>query len=115
MIATHPYKGEDDDELTFETGEVIYVVEYDDPEEQVSRTGIKLLTLISSDMRSCITLLLPVPSAYNFCKQFGPRSGPTLCWYTCQKEFFEKSDFEKNWQTTVKYAKFPSIQRVNDS
>ena len=97
MIATHPYKGEDDDELTFETGEVIYVVEYDDPEEQVRRTGIKLLTLISSDMRSCITLLLPVSSAYNFCKQFGPRSGPTLYMLVYLLEFFfEKVDFEKN-------------------
>ena len=35
VISTHPYSGEDDDELTFEGGEVIYCVEYDDPDEQV--------------------------------------------------------------------------------
>jgi amphiphysin len=33
--ATHKYIGEDVDELSFEPGEVIYVVPYDDPEEQV--------------------------------------------------------------------------------
>jgi len=36
VVATHAYKGEDDDELTFDSQEVIYVVDYDDPEEQVS-------------------------------------------------------------------------------
>ena len=45
MIATHPYKGEDDDELSFETGEVIYVVEYDDPEEQVRNNKAMVLVL----------------------------------------------------------------------
>ena len=30
------------------------------------------------------------------------------------KEFFEKVDFEKNQQTTNKYEKFPSRQRVNE-
>ena len=28
------------------------------------------------------------------------------------KEFFEKVDFEKNWQTTKKHEKFPRGQRV---
>ncbi|KAK2143024.1 hypothetical protein LSH36_886g00058 [Paralvinella palmiformis] len=32
--ATHPYAGEDTDELTFETGDLINVIPYADPEEQ---------------------------------------------------------------------------------
>ena len=36
MIATHTYTPEDDDELAFEKGEIIHVVPFDDPEEQVS-------------------------------------------------------------------------------
>lgn len=35
VVATHAYKGEDDDELSFDAQEVIYVVEYENPEEQV--------------------------------------------------------------------------------
>ena len=31
----YPYKSGDDDELTFTKGELIYVVEFPDPEEQV--------------------------------------------------------------------------------
>ena len=33
--ATYKYQAEDMDELAFEVGEIIQVVEYDDPEEQV--------------------------------------------------------------------------------
>ena len=33
--ASYKYQAEDVDELNFEVGEVIDVVEYDDPEEQV--------------------------------------------------------------------------------
>lgn len=33
--ATYKYNREDVDELTFDVGEIIHVVEYDDPEEQV--------------------------------------------------------------------------------
>ena len=33
--ATYKYTREDMDELSFEVGEIIRVVEYDDPEEQV--------------------------------------------------------------------------------
>lgn len=33
--ATYKYSREDMDELSFEVGEIIRVVEYDDPEEQV--------------------------------------------------------------------------------
>ena len=36
VVATHPYDGEDEDELTFEKGAVILVVPYDDPEDEVS-------------------------------------------------------------------------------
>ncbi|KAJ8306814.1 hypothetical protein KUTeg_014898 [Tegillarca granosa] len=32
--ATHPYKGEDVDELTFEAGELIYVIEFENPDDQ---------------------------------------------------------------------------------
>ena len=45
VIATHPYKGEDDDELTFESGEVIYCVSYDDPEDQVNTSITKQSTV----------------------------------------------------------------------
>ena len=34
--ATYKYQAEDMDELAFEVGELIQVVEYDDPEEQVN-------------------------------------------------------------------------------
>ncbi|KAL3836516.1 hypothetical protein ACJMK2_021942 [Sinanodonta woodiana] len=34
VIATHPYHGEDEDELSFERNDVIYVISYDDPDEQ---------------------------------------------------------------------------------
>ncbi|XP_064595031.1 amphiphysin-like [Liolophura sinensis] len=34
VCATHPYTSEDGDELSFEAGEVIFVIEYEDPEEQ---------------------------------------------------------------------------------
>lgn len=33
--STYKYTGEDVDELSFEIGDIIRVVEYDDPEEQV--------------------------------------------------------------------------------
>lgn len=35
VISTHPYDGEDEDELTFEKGVVILVVPYEDPEDEV--------------------------------------------------------------------------------
>ena len=37
--ATYKYTREDVDEISFEVGEIINVVEYEDPEEQVSRRG----------------------------------------------------------------------------
>lgn len=37
--ATYKYSREDVDELSFDVGEIIRVVEYDDPEEQVRDTG----------------------------------------------------------------------------
>ena len=36
MKASYKYQAEDVDELNFEVGEIINVVEYDDPEEQVT-------------------------------------------------------------------------------
>ena len=58
-----------------------------------------------------MTLYLLVASAVKFCKQFGPRSGPTKCWawsgsnlfgtlIELPKESFKKVDFEKIQQTT---------------
>ena len=38
--ATHKYVGEDVDELTFEPGEIITVIPFDDPEEQVQTVTI---------------------------------------------------------------------------
>jgi len=35
--ATYKYNREDVDELSFDVGEIVRVVDYDDPEEQVSR------------------------------------------------------------------------------
>jgi amphiphysin len=32
--ATYKYKAEDGDELSFDAGEIIHVIEYEDPEEQ---------------------------------------------------------------------------------
>ena len=68
------------------------------------------------------TLYLP-HQLITFCKQFGPRSGPTKCraWSGSKlfdmltvflKEFFEKVDFKKNQQTAKNHAKFPSMQWV---
>ena len=72
-----------------------------------------------------LTLNLLVPSADNFCKQFGPRSGPTngRAWSGFKlfdtlmvflKEFFEKADFERNQQTTKKHEKFSVGKELND-
>ena len=67
-----------------------------------------------------------MPSADNFCKQFGPRSGPTKR-RACSgsklydtlmvflKEFFKKIvDFGKKQQTSKKHAKFPRRPRFTD-
>ena len=35
VVSTHPYDGEDEDELTFEKGVVILVVPYEDLEDEV--------------------------------------------------------------------------------
>lgn len=35
--AIHAYKGEDEDELSFDAGEIIHVIEFDVPDEQVSK------------------------------------------------------------------------------
>ena len=36
---THPYTGEDTDELSFEAGDVINVIPFEDPEDQVSESN----------------------------------------------------------------------------
>lgn len=45
VIATYKYDAEDSDELSFEKGEIISVVPYDDPETQV-RTFYRLFLFI---------------------------------------------------------------------
>ena len=72
-----------------------------------------------------LILYILVSSADNFCKQFGPRSDLTKR-RACSgfklfdtpvvflKFFFENVDFEKNQQTTRKYAKLSSRKRVKN-
>ena len=72
-----------------------------------------------------ITPCLPVTSADNFGKQFGPWSGLTNrpAWSGSKlfdilmvflKEFFQKVNFEKISRRQKKHKKFPSMQWVND-
>ena len=35
VVATHPYAGEDVDELSFEPADIINVIAFDEPEDQV--------------------------------------------------------------------------------
>ena len=44
--ATYKYQAEDMDELQFEVGEIIDVIEYEDPEEQVRDVRIKKIFAI---------------------------------------------------------------------
>ena len=46
--ASYKYQAEDVDELNFEVGEVIDVVEYDDPEEQVCWSNCNQLEFLYS-------------------------------------------------------------------
>ena len=79
--------------------------------------------IISSEMTAFLTLYLLMSSADNFCKQFGPSTGPTECrarsgsklfdtLIKFLKKYFEKSDFEKNQKTTKKVGKSHRGQRV---
>eukprot|EP00731_Ephydatia_muelleri_P013309 Em0007g619a len=34
VVAAHPYKGEDEDELTFDKGAIIFVIPYEDPDDE---------------------------------------------------------------------------------
>ncbi|XP_052804232.1 bridging integrator 2-like isoform X2 [Mya arenaria] len=49
VVATHAYKGEDDDELTFDSQEIVYVIDYDDPDEQK-----KIVEKKATEKVSCI-------------------------------------------------------------
>ena len=40
VVSTHPYQGEDEDELTFEKGVVISVIPYDDPDDEVGQPAV---------------------------------------------------------------------------
>ena len=51
----------------------------------------------------------------NFCKQFGPRSGPTWILMVFLKEFIEKVNFEKSHLTTKKHAKSKYLNIRSDS
>lgn len=46
MKATYKYSREDVDELSFDVDEIIHVVEYDDPEEQVRPIALVFSKLI---------------------------------------------------------------------
>ena len=46
-IAMYPYQSTDDDELNFSKNDIIYVVEFPDPEEQVSK---KVKSFCTSDL-----------------------------------------------------------------
>ena len=56
-------------------------------------------------------------SSYNFCKQFGPRSGPTKCLIWIQNvrhsDLIPEIIFSKG-MTTKKHEKSPSMQSVNN-
>lgn len=41
--STYKYTREDSDELSFEVGEIIRVVEYDDPDEQVRQLTLHII------------------------------------------------------------------------
>ena len=55
-MATHPYQGEDEDELTFEKGAVIAVIPYDDPEDEV---GMTVKSRVLANVWICLTLSQP--------------------------------------------------------
>lgn len=46
--ATYRYQKEDVDELSFEAGEIIRVVEYEEPEEQVCSTFLNFLLAMAN-------------------------------------------------------------------
>ena len=48
--------------------------------EAVARLRRLIGAFVIHHMESCLSLCLPVLSADNLGKQFGPRSGPTNCW-----------------------------------
>ena len=48
VVAAHPYGGEDEDELSFEKGEVICVLPFEDPDDQVSYTTPLLSFLLQN-------------------------------------------------------------------
>ena len=65
-------------------------------------------------------------SADKFCKQFGPRSGPTKCRALSEsnlfdslmvflKEFSQKIDFEKTQQTTKIHENLPECKALMDN
>ena len=58
--ATHTYAGEDIDELTFEPGDIIYVVSFDNEEEQVGSTRV---TRVHS---ACQSLSLSLYATYTY-------------------------------------------------
>ena len=70
--ATYKYQAEDMDELQFEVGEIIDVVEYEDPEEQVKQfcmasTNPSLVCLLTPDL----SLSLPHTAGFSARSQKG--------------------------------------------
>ena len=68
VVATHPYEGEDEDELTFEKGVVISVIPYDDPEDEVR---VEYKTVIVRLSCSCDLTSFPGHHPASRCLQYG--------------------------------------------
>ncbi len=56
MKASYKYQAEDMDELAFEVGEIINVVEYDDPEEQV-RPRVNFINILAQSANARVVIL----------------------------------------------------------
>ncbi len=54
--ASYKYQAEDMDELAFEVGEIINVVEYDDPEEQVC-PGVNFINILAQSANALVVIL----------------------------------------------------------
>ena len=58
-MATHPYQGEDEDELTFEKGAIIAVIPYDDPEDEV---GMAVKSRVLANVWICLRVKALCPT-----------------------------------------------------
>ena len=61
------------------------------------RSIVMSITLIALSVSLKLTICLLVSIADNFCKQFGPRSGPTFCWDWSGSKLFDTEGIPKNF------------------